>query len=86
MADGAGALVPAEEFPGMAAYLESLPASATEAAALNEPAAIPVTVLSAANSTPEQMEEREAWRAAPRAAGTSSRGRAGIGFNSTNRS
>ncbi len=49
-----------KSFQGMAAYLESLPASAQEAAALDEPADIPVIVLSAANATPEQLEEREA--------------------------
>jgi pimeloyl-ACP methyl ester carboxylesterase len=56
-----------KSFEGMAAYLESLPASAREAAALEEPESIPVTVLSAANSTPEQLEEREAMaRRSPR--------------------
>ncbi|MGP0070452.1 MAG: alpha/beta fold hydrolase [Bryobacteraceae bacterium] len=49
-----------KSFLGMAAYLESLPKSAAEAAELSVPATIPVTVLSAANATPEQLEEREA--------------------------
>ena len=49
-----------KSFQGMAEYLESLPASAREAAALDAPADIPITVLSAANATPEQLEEREA--------------------------
>jgi pimeloyl-ACP methyl ester carboxylesterase len=49
-----------KNFQGMEAYLESLPASAAEAAALAEPNAIPIIVLSAANATPEQLEEREA--------------------------
>jgi pimeloyl-ACP methyl ester carboxylesterase len=53
----------AKSFRGMAGYLESLPASAAEAAALDEDTAkadaIPVTVLSASNATPEQLEERE---------------------------
>jgi pimeloyl-ACP methyl ester carboxylesterase len=49
-----------KSFIAMAAYLESLPASAAEAAALDAPGNIPITVLSAANSTPEQREEREA--------------------------
>jgi pimeloyl-ACP methyl ester carboxylesterase len=55
----------------LAAYLESLPASSAEAVAIHErhgpPGTIPLTVLSAANSTPEQLEEREAWtRRSPR--------------------
>ncbi len=54
-------------FLGLAAYLESLPASSAEAAALAEPGAIPIIVLSAANSTPAQLEEREEWvRRSPR--------------------
>jgi pimeloyl-ACP methyl ester carboxylesterase len=44
----------------MADYLRSLPASAAEAAALSEPETIPLIVLSAANATPAQLEEREA--------------------------
>lgn len=48
-----------KSFIGMAAYLESLPASAAEAARLEVPENIPIIVLSAANSTPEQIEERE---------------------------
>jgi pimeloyl-ACP methyl ester carboxylesterase len=51
----------AKTFLGMAGYLESLPASAVEADALNDTGSIPVTVLSASNATPEQLEEREAW-------------------------
>lgn len=50
-----------KSFIGMAAYLESLPASAAEAARLEVPENIPIIVLSAANSTPEQIEEREEW-------------------------
>ncbi|HEX5227654.1 MAG TPA: hypothetical protein VFW44_08080, partial [Bryobacteraceae bacterium] len=46
-------------FLGMGDYLESLPESARQAAALEIPASIPVTVLSAAKSTPEQLQERE---------------------------
>jgi pimeloyl-ACP methyl ester carboxylesterase len=49
-----------KSFQGMAAYLESLPQSAREAAGLDAPGAIPVTVLSAANATAEQLDEREA--------------------------
>src|ERR1700733_9251230 len=60
-----------KNFQGLAAYLESLPASSAEAAALDErpghAEAIPITVLSAANATPKQLEEREAWaRRSPR--------------------
>ncbi len=55
-----------KSFLGLAAYLESLPASSAEAAALGE-STIPVTILSAANATPEQLEEREALaRRSPR--------------------
>jgi pimeloyl-ACP methyl ester carboxylesterase len=50
-----------KSFLGMAAYLEGLPASAVEAAPLLVSEIIPVTVLSAANSTPEQLGEREEW-------------------------
>ncbi len=50
-----------KSFEGMAAYLESLPASAAEAAALTSPAGIPVTILSAATATPEQLKERDGW-------------------------
>lgn len=49
-----------KSFLGMAAYLESLPASAAEAAGLGDAEGIPVIVLSAGNSTPEQRVEREA--------------------------
>lgn len=50
-----------KSFLGMAAYLEGLPASAAEAAGLAVPEAIPIILLSANNSTPEQIEEREEW-------------------------
>ena len=49
-----------KSFQGMAAYLESLPTSAREAETLGEPAAIPITILSAANATPQQLSERYA--------------------------
>lgn len=49
-----------KSFLGLGNYLEWLPASAAEAHALVEPANLPVIVLSAANSTPEQLQEREA--------------------------
>jgi pimeloyl-ACP methyl ester carboxylesterase len=56
-----------KSFQGLAAYLESLPASAAEAALLDEPGTIPLTVLSASNATPQQLEEREGWvRRSPR--------------------
>ena len=56
-----------KSFLGMAAYLESLPASASEAAAMGARETIPVTLLSAANATPEQLQEREAMaRRSPR--------------------
>ena len=50
----------AKSFQGLAKYLESLPASAAEANALVEPGNLPVIVLSAASSTPEQLQERDA--------------------------
>jgi pimeloyl-ACP methyl ester carboxylesterase len=49
----------AKSFQGLSAYLTSLPASAAEAAAIDQPISIPVTALSASNSTPEQRAERE---------------------------
>lgn len=54
----------ARSFLGMGDYLEGLPGSAREAAGLEvsktmPPAGIAVTVLSAANAKPEQLEERE---------------------------
>jgi pimeloyl-ACP methyl ester carboxylesterase len=58
-----------KSFWGMAGYLASLEESAREVAAMKIPEDIPVSVLSAANSTPEQLEEREAL------AGRSPRGR-----------
>ncbi len=52
-------------FLGLAAYLEGLPESSAEAAAmedrLGQATPFPVTVLSAANSPPWQLEEREGW-------------------------
>lgn len=50
----------AKSFQGMAAYLESLPTSAREAEALGDPAMMPITILSAANATPQQLSERDA--------------------------
>jgi len=48
-----------KSFVAMAAYFESLPASAAEAALLDPPLNLPITVLSASNVPPEQLEERE---------------------------
>jgi pimeloyl-ACP methyl ester carboxylesterase len=54
-------------FLGLAGYLDSLPISSAEAMALGETGGVPITVLSAANATPEQLQEREAWaRLSPR--------------------
>jgi len=50
-----------KSFLGMAAYLESLPTSAAEAATLPELAGIPLTVLSARNAPPLELKERDAW-------------------------
>ena len=47
-------------FLGMAEYFKSLPASAEQAAALSDLPRIPVSILSAANSTPTQLAERDA--------------------------
>jgi pimeloyl-ACP methyl ester carboxylesterase len=49
-----------KSFLAMAGYLKALPASASEAAARGVPETIPVTFLSAANATAEQLEERQA--------------------------
>lgn len=48
-----------KSFLAMSGYLESLPASAAEASALGDAQGIPIVVLSAANSTLEQLEERD---------------------------
>jgi pimeloyl-ACP methyl ester carboxylesterase len=48
-----------KSFLGMAEYLQALPTSAAEAVALGESRATPVTVLSAANTPPEQLQERD---------------------------
>jgi pimeloyl-ACP methyl ester carboxylesterase len=48
-----------KSFRGLADYLESLPASSAEAAALGELPPIPVTILSAANATKLERDERE---------------------------
>jgi pimeloyl-ACP methyl ester carboxylesterase len=47
-------------FLGMAEYFKSLPASAEQAPPLSDLPRIPVSILSAANSTPAQLAERDA--------------------------
>ncbi len=47
-------------FFGMAEYFKALPESAEQAAALGDLPEIPVTILSASNSTPAQITERDA--------------------------
>ena len=47
-------------FLGMAEYFKGLPESAEQAAALGGLPPIPVTILSAGNSTPAQLSERDA--------------------------
>ncbi len=50
-----------KSFLGMASYLESLPAGASQASALDQlPAHLPVTILSASHSSSAQLAEREA--------------------------
>jgi pimeloyl-ACP methyl ester carboxylesterase len=49
-----------KSFTGMAGYLESLPASAAQAVTLGDPPPVPMVILSAANSTPAQLAERDA--------------------------
>jgi pimeloyl-ACP methyl ester carboxylesterase len=49
-----------KSFQGLGNYFESLPASAAEADGIVEPTGLPVIVLSADNSTPEQLKERDA--------------------------
>jgi pimeloyl-ACP methyl ester carboxylesterase len=48
-----------KSFVGMAGYLEALPTSAAQAVALGEPAPIPIIVLSAGNTPPQLLEERD---------------------------
>ena len=49
-----------QAFLGMAEYFKALPESAEQAAALGDLPEIPVTILSAGNSTPGQITERDA--------------------------
>ncbi len=48
-------------FLAMAAYLESLPASAAQALKVVLPPEIPVRILSASNATPLELQERDSW-------------------------
>ena len=49
-----------KSFRGMAEYFTSLPASSAEAAAITALPPVPVSILSAGNSTPAQLTERDA--------------------------
>lgn len=49
-----------KSFSGLAMHLESLPASSAQAAQLGDPPPVPITILSAANSPPAQLAERDA--------------------------
>lgn len=51
-------------FEAMADYLECLPGAALAALALPIPGALPFIVLSAANATPDELRERDAWASA----------------------
>jgi pimeloyl-ACP methyl ester carboxylesterase len=48
-------------FLAMAEYLEALPACAAAGLTMSLPANIPVTILSAGNSTAEELHERDMW-------------------------
>ncbi|MFL6466204.1 MAG: alpha/beta hydrolase [Bryobacteraceae bacterium] len=48
-------------FQTMAAYLQNLPQNAQEAARMEIPARIPLTILSASNVTEGELQEREIW-------------------------
>lgn len=54
----------ARSFTALAAYLECLPASARQALGMPLPPEIPLTILSAANATQQELAERAAWAAA----------------------
>ena len=56
----------ARSFTALAAYLERLPANARQAIAMPLPPEIPLTILSAASATREELAERAAWTAASR--------------------
>ena len=51
----------AKSFRSLAEYLEILQHSAEEAQRINLPAGIPLTVLSAANATAQELSERDDW-------------------------
>jgi pimeloyl-ACP methyl ester carboxylesterase len=53
----------AKGFLAMAEYLEALPACAAAGLAMSVPAKIPVTILSAADATVDELRERDAWAA-----------------------
>jgi pimeloyl-ACP methyl ester carboxylesterase len=53
-------------FHAMAEYLECLPDAALAASQIGIPAELPVTILSAANATSEELAEREEWIAGRR--------------------
>ncbi len=55
-----------KSFRAMADYLECLPAAAASASSMPLPAAVPSIILSAANSTPTELLERDGWIAATR--------------------
>jgi pimeloyl-ACP methyl ester carboxylesterase len=52
-----------DAFLAMADYLEALPGNAGSAVEMPFPADVPVTVLSAANATAVELEERDEWAA-----------------------
>ncbi len=54
-----------KSFEAMAAYLECLPASAAAALSMSLPKGLPFIVLSAANATPAELRERDAWLSGP---------------------
>ena len=54
----------ARSFTALAAYLECLPSSARQALKMPLPAEIPLTILSAASATTDELAERAAWVAA----------------------
>jgi pimeloyl-ACP methyl ester carboxylesterase len=53
----------AKGFLAMAEYLEALPACAAAGLVMSVPAKIPVTILSAADATADELRERDAWAA-----------------------
>lgn len=47
-----------KSFVGLSSYLQSLPASCAEFVSLGQPLDVPVTILSAANATPAELDDR----------------------------